>query len=341
MTRDTPRSRLRPGALAVVAVTLLAAGCSSGDSALDRVGAPTMTGAWVAPAGAGDDPEPDAEAYLSAREDFADATSSDVAVGHFFYPWASDPLVGGREAAVLEQGGVPLVSWNDADNQRIASGADDARIRRAARRFADLDGPVMLRWGWEMDADSGDGGTGTSGGPRDYIGAWRRIHQAFRDEGADNVEFVWCPNAYAFTEEADRSPTEYYPGDEYVDWLCADGYNWYPERGGWTSFRSIFRDFYDWASTRSKPIMIAEFGSFEDPADPGRRAAWIDDLAVTVKCDMPEVRALVYFEELKRERGKVRDWRIATSREAATAWKRLAADQHFGGNAETVTCPRR
>jgi beta-mannanase len=53
--------------------------------------------------------------------------------------------------------------------------------------------------------------------------AWRHLHDLFAERGADNVRWVWCPNATAFT---DRTAQQFYPGDGYVDWVCADGYDY-------------------------------------------------------------------------------------------------------------------
>ena len=53
--------------------------------------------------------------------------------------------------------------------------------------------------------------------------------------------------------------------------MCADGYNWAPARGEWTSFEQVFASFYGWAVTTGKPIMIGEFGAQERAA--GEKAA--------------------------------------------------------------------
>jgi hypothetical protein len=64
----------------------------------------------------------------------------------------------------------------------------------------------------------------------------------------------------------------YWPGDGYVDWVAADGFN--PNtcdgESGWTEFGAILKAFYAWGSARSMPMMISETGTVEDP---GRGAA--------------------------------------------------------------------
>src|SRR5947208_885142 len=83
----------------------------------------------------------------------------------------------------------------------------------------------------------------------------QRIVTIFRNQGADNVRWVWCPNAWAFN---DGTAQQFYPGDDFVDWTCADGYNWAPgrPRGQYPPFMDIFQGFYGWASLKNKPIMV-------------------------------------------------------------------------------------
>ena len=135
--------------------------------------------------------------------------------------------------------------------------------------------------------------------PAKFIAAWKRIHRIFDRAGVKNVSWVWCPNAWGFaTGEAQK----YYPGDEYVDWICANGYNWAPGRDGdqWRSFEWIFQHFYDWAAGRGKPLMIGEFGAQE--RKPGEKAEWIREAAQTLEDEVhrDQGRRLLQREEALR-----------------------------------------
>jgi hypothetical protein len=70
--------------------------------------------------------------------------------------------------------------------------------------------------------------------------------------------------------------------------------------------------------------MIAEAGSTEDPADPGRKAAWFDNAARQLATEMPNVQALVYFDARK-----TCDYRVTTSARSLAGFRRLAQDPHF------------
>ena len=102
--------------------------------------------------------------------------------------------------------------------------------------------------------------------PADYIAAFRHVHDVFVATGETNVEFVWCPNNYPFNLSIVQ---KYYPGQNYVDWLCMDGYNWTNQDGqpGWPDwqwfddiFYPIYHTFVDNPDIfGNKPIMIGEF----------------------------------------------------------------------------------
>ena len=209
-----------------------------------------------------------------------------------------------------------MISWNGrgALAADIAAGRYDPMIAERAANIAALNRPVLIRWFWEMD---GKKKSQWAQSPADYAAAFRHIRREFENEGAHNVQWVWCPNASAFT---DGRAQEFYPGPEHVDWICADGYNWAPGRVGdsWESFTDIFSGFYDWASQQGKPLMIGEFGVQE--RDPGEKAAWVRDAAQAIKTTFPGIRAVVYFDAHVDH-----DWRMRTSPEAFEAFREMAS----------------
>ncbi|HEU5448395.1 MAG TPA: glycosyl hydrolase [Acidimicrobiia bacterium] len=236
-----------------------------------------------------------------------------VDVDHNYTAW-NEPFPGWREKWDIAHGRVPFVSWAKTSTSAINSGRYDGMIRKRAAEVKQFGHPILLEWFWEMD---GRRNRHIAKSPASFIAAWKRIHRIFDRAGVENVSWVWCPNAWGFhTGEAQK----YYPGDEYVDWICANGYNWAPGRDGdqWRSFEWIFQDFYDWAVNRGKPLMIGEFGAQERKH--GEKAEWIREAAQTLKTKFPEIKAVVYFNVKKRY-----DWRIDTS-SARSAWKYLARE---------------
>lgn len=250
-----------------------------------------------------------------------------VDINHHFYPW-DEAFPTDLERWDIEHGRIPLISWNgrDAYASDIAKGRHDRLIRDRARQVRDLGDPVMIRWFWEMD---GKKKAEWAQSPADYIAAWRHIHDVFVAEGATSVAWVWCPNASAFEDGEAQS---FYPGPEYVDWLCADGYNWAPGRDGdpWETFEEIFGAFYLWAAQQNQPIMVGEYGVQEDGE--GRKAAWVRDALVSVKARFPLMRALIYFNA-----NQDYDWRMDTTSESSEAFREMANDPWFNSELTGTT----
>ena len=77
-----------------------------------------------------------------------------------------------------------------------------------------------------------------------YVPMWKHVHDIFAQNGATNVTWVWCPNVDSYST---RPFDSMYPGSDYVDWVCMDGYNYGTAQAwsSWTSFSSLFRPTYD------------------------------------------------------------------------------------------------
>lgn len=282
---------------------------------IPEVGA--LAGAYVHPR-----PEPvkaTEQALWSRRE--ADAART-YDIGHTFYSFTKE-FPTWRESWHASEGRIPMVSWGQASTSQVGEGAYDDLIRTRARALRDLDTPVFLRWMAEMD---GHAKAPLAESPAKFTAAWRHMHALFEQEGADNVAFVWCPNAWTY----DVSPalaSAWYPGGDTVDWVCADGYNWAPARGEWTSFEQVFASFYGWAVTTGKPIMIGEFGALERA--PGEKAAWIRAVGPTLRNAFPAVKAIVYFDVNKFENGTNFDWRLDSTPASYDAWNDLINDPYL------------
>ena len=245
------------------------------------------------------------------------------AIDHYYHPF-DELFPDGREAWDVVGGRIPMISWGKAATSEINSGRHDDLVRTRARSIRDLGQPVLLRWFWEM---GGNRNLGHAGSGPDYIAAWNRLRSIFAEEGASNAVWVWCPDASDFANGVAQA---FYPGDEAVDWTCADGYNFrHPGRRSTVprSFEATFASFYAWAVERPKPMMIGEYGVLED--GPGDKAAWMDAARETLKSRFPAVAALVYFHSLRERDGFTYDWRMDTSESSLAAFRSMGADPWF------------
>jgi hypothetical protein len=251
-----------------------------------------MHGAFV-----GDGPD---RATLRKRIDRYEAlTGKRLAIVHLFID-----VTGGFPAAACDEiqagGATPMLSiaFPGQSLDPILAGDEDSAFRDFATAAAAWGRPVLLRWGWEMNAGhpwSGVTNGGADGGPARYVAAWRRLRQLAA--GATNLVWIWCPDAWGRgPHETWNDPGAYYPGAAEVDWLGIDGYAW-PSSSQHPPL-AIFNDQTLAANllTRyqdtNKPIIIAETAADRD--DP-RGAAWTRQLWLDVG-RLIGLRAICWFD---------------------------------------------
>ncbi|MEV7973840.1 PKD domain-containing protein [Cellulomonas sp. NPDC089187] len=199
-----------------------------------------------------------------------------------------------------------VVSW-----ATIASGAVDDRIRAQAAGIAELDTTVWLTLHHEPDIAQG------WGSPAEYRAAWRHYVGVFRAAGVE-VRWTWVLTPGSFgSAQTTAGADAFYPGDDVVDRVGLDAYNWYgcaPDKPpNWRSLATVAGPFRQWASARSKIPLLAEFGSAPDPADPTRRPTWLRE-AVDWLAAWPELEAAALFEGVG-----TCDWRITGGDAASVA----------------------
>jgi hypothetical protein len=162
--------------------------------------------------------------------------------------------------------------------------------------------------------------------PGDYVKAWRHVHDIFVANGATNVTWVWSPNV----EYSNTTPlAELYPGDQYVDWIGMDGYNWglVQNASKWQSFSKVFGQTYHDVGqiAPTKPIMVAEMSSTELG---GSKANWITDAFTTqIPQNFPNIKAFIWFN-----RNKETDWRIESSASSQQAFAQAIASTYYASN---------
>lgn len=100
----------------------------------------------------------------------------------------------------------------------------------------------------------------------------------------------------------------YFPGDDEIDMVGLDGYNWGTTRewSRWREFREIFGTAYDAVCDISrKPVIIAETASTEEGGDKGK---WIAGMFSALREKFQRVETVVWFDI-----NKECDWRMASS----------------------------
>jgi hypothetical protein len=279
----------------------------------------TLFGAWIKPADGANQSEKKAmyltrEAEIGRRFDIA---SRYYGFTQNFPTWT--------EAWDKQMGRISSVAWAGTDTLAVKRGDHDSIIRARARDVAAFGDPIFIRWFWEMDGNYNASKAHT---PADYIAAWKRIRQIFREEGATNAVWTWCTTAWGMSAGFAQ---QWYPGDNEVDWVCSNGYNWAPDRPGdeWRDWEWIYRPTHNFAVAHNKPMMAGEWGALERGTKD--KAFWINNAADTIANDMPNLAAIVVFDE---RRYNSRDnhyynWRVDSSANTKLAFMAMARDPHF------------
>ena len=273
-------------------------------------------GAWVG--GPGQYPQPTREnvrLYQDLQGHHLDL------INHFVIFDLNDWLQTEAYANVAKENGSTLVvTWmpNGYSAQDIVDGKTDNYIREYAKGVKSFGDEIWLRPLHEANGDWYDWGVGKLGAGNtdaNVAEAFRRIVKIFREENVSNVKWVWTTNAS--NQGAGTTFAGNYPGDEYVDYISIDGYNWGECRDGsnWQSFSQVFRDSYKALENIEKPLFIAEISSSERG---GSKAAWITDMFEQFRTNFPRVFAVMWFSQSKDYEG---DWALNTSEAAVEAWK--------------------
>ena len=168
-----------------------------------------------------------------------------------------------------------MYSWEDISS----GGLDQSVIIPEAMRLKSFGTTVFLSLFPEADTTAGT----SQGSPSQFVAAWRHVHNLFAELKVRNVVWVWTTTGYlphASTIAA------MYPGKSYVNWIGYDPYNYFSCRNSpWLSFSRTIGPFYRWLSSRhyGKPIMLTEYGTSADPANPDLEASWYQDIGPTIK----------------------------------------------------------
>jgi hypothetical protein len=238
-----------------------------------------------------------------------------------------------------QQGLTPVITWEpwrrDFANpitiqpayalERIAAGDHDAYIRDWARRAAALGIPFILRFAHEQSTEPGvRSWYPWQGNPEQYRNAFRHIVAIFRQEGADDVQFLW--SAMWLNEWAGR----YYPGPDAVDYVGATVLNHGTAPGGewakWRTFDDLFGVQHEAALAWDKPIILTELASAEQGGD---KAAWLSDCFTSIRTRYPLVQGVLLFEVASDREWPAINWSVASTSRSLEAFRQTIHDPYF------------
>ena len=221
--------------------------------------------------------------------------------------------------AARSHGSIPVVAMGLPEGvtlEEVANGDQDASIKAWARAAKAYGTPFLFAPWREMN-----GAWYSWGQDPNFVPAWRHFHDLVTKEGATNVTWVWVVNQLWYDPASEPGP--YYPGDEYVDWVGMDGYNWgrnpvQPDR--WLSPEQELSPTLARlkAIAPGKPVCLCENASSEDGGD---KPAWIRNMLSTYLPQHPAIKAYVYFDWNLEQNGGRFDWPIESSAPSQEAFR--------------------
>jgi hypothetical protein len=336
-----PRCRLLTVALALVGLVglsglLTAATSPAAPPAAAADGGPIQFGAAQAAT--------DGASQTQAFQSLEALAGRQLAVARVYYRW--DSAFPDATATWLKSTGHTMfmsiktqrtngkaVLWADiaAANPGDPLYADMVRWADAIKAYA---APVYLAFNHEPETSVSH----PSGSAANYIPAWRAFVDLFRANGVTNASFAWTTAVrnYSAAPGSSKYAPSYYPGDEWVDSLAIDAYNMYClKKDGtfsrpWQSLEQLLGPFMQFAAQHPAPgLLVAEFGTPEDPAQPLRKAGWIDQARLLFQQPAySRFRAVSYWNQLSHN-FKGCDFRVTSSQSATDAFSAMAQDPYY------------
>jgi mannan endo-1,4-beta-mannosidase len=202
---------------------------------------------------------------------------------------------------VADHGGIPFIQIDPvgASFAAISAGAYDTYLETFATAVASYGAKthsgVIIGFGHEMNGQWFPWGYRHLS-PALFIAAWRHIVNVFRQQGADDVAWLWTVNIIA--KPSIPSPTPWWPGGAYVTWIGIDGYYY---KRSWT-FASLFGPTIKAVHALTlDPILISETGASPAVGQPRK----IANLFAGIR--NYGLLGFVWFDSYHKE-----DWRITT-----------------------------
>jgi hypothetical protein len=207
------------------------------------------------------------------------------------------------------------IYWETAGGlDAILEGAFDTHIREFAREAKRYGYPIILSPLHEMNLDEQTWGYSAQNTPSKYKEVWRKLHGDLRE--ATNIKWGLGFNDDAIPSEyefPDNSYEDYYPGDEYVDYVGISTMRWLSDRA---MFRELVDEPYDppirGFTSRlprlkqfGKPIYLWETGCGSDSFEPNRKAEFILSMGEYLLAHPGEIAGVVWLHMDKEE-----DWRV-------------------------------
>jgi hypothetical protein len=221
--------------------------------------------------------------------------------------------------------------------QRIIDGDFDSELIRWGEAAARWARPMLVEFGTEVNGSwfpwngAWNGGPRTTGfgdpskadGPERFRAAYRHVRRMIEAGGADNLTWFFHVDDESLPARAWNSPSAYYPGDRFVDWVGVSVYGPLTSDESWTPgfASSMSRIYPKLAALSTKPIALLEFGARQGQ----QKAAWFREALGTVTSRrFPRLKAIsVWSEAWENGDGSRSNLKINSDRHTLLTYRRL------------------
>ena len=242
--------------------------------------------------------------------------------------------------------------------QRIIDGKFDNDLLKWAHNAKRVNIPIVVDFGPEMNGDwfpwsgilnggdkkDGYGDRESADGPERFRDAYRHIINLFRKVGVQNI--TWVFHVFPPVEKSEGNDLHnkwndirnYYPGDDYIDWIGLSVYGADEPDSEWRSFTYMMDKAYPAITEISpdKPLAVFEFGVAEYP-QLGNKTEWIKNTLESLEDGRyPRIKAISYWDEIWMDdsSGKVIDLRINSSIKSSEIYREILNSSYFISEAE-------
>ncbi|MCA9361593.1 hypothetical protein KC845_03490 [Candidatus Kaiserbacteria bacterium] len=231
----------------------------------------------------------------------------------YFIHWGNGPnhqgvlLPNWLEGVVADKGRTLVLFWEASDytghttiqpdysHRAILRGDWDEYLEDFATNLKNYNGQVILVPFSELNGNWNPwSGTTNGNTPEEVVASYRYVHKFFDD--VPNVKFGIAFNAASVPNTEANQIERYYPGDEYVDYVGVDGFNY---NDPWLTASEVFTSALNRITKFGKPMIVFSFGSSEGSQKP----AWLNEALNEVFPQYPLLRGWVYFNQ-----NKERNW---------------------------------
>lgn len=239
-------------------------------------------------------------------ESFAATTSVQPNIALYYSGW-QEPFQASFASKAADHNAVPLIQIEPGKVSltAIAAGVYDGYLASFADAVASYGAKTghgaIISFGHEPNGSWYPWGF-RHVSPATWVAAWRHVVTVFRQQGADDVTWLWTVNIIAAKGRI-PAPGPWWPGSNYVTWVGIDGYYYKPS---W-QFASLFGPTIKAVRSLTRdPILISETGA----APAAGQATKVFNLFAGTRAY--ELLGFVWFDARR-----VQDWRIDTSAAAS------------------------